>query len=173
MAKYYTNQAFIDYGKQQIIENNDIIKAWKIVLPIAKKFDGKVINKRFTSAIDDELSKTFKYAHATIDKFDTYFRLNLMVRDNDYYRVGEFSCNYVEYKSSAYCQGIVNHCIDYEKLEKSVNERIDELNQTNNQLDYEVNNIDEVEKQFRHIINQIDMFNKGTSYYLHDLYKFR
>ena len=172
MAKFYTKQAFIDYAKQQIIENKDIIKAWNIAIPIAEKFDGKVINKRLTTAIDNELSKVFKHSYSTVETFTTYFRLNLTVRDNDSYRVSEYSCNYTEYQDSTYCQGITDNRLEYSKLYPAIMKSIHELEETNKKLDYEANNIDEIEKQFRHINAQIESFNKQTSYYLHDLYKF-
>jgi len=172
MSKYYTKQAFIDYSKQQIKTNNDLIKAWELIIPIVKSYDGKVINKRLTTAIDKELSKTFKQFYTSIDTFTTYFRLNITVRDNDSYRTSEFSYNYTDYHDSAYCNEIIDYRLDYEKLLKSILKSIDDLEETNKKLDYEVNNIDEIENKFRHIISQIDDFSRNTSLYLHDLYKF-
>ena len=172
MAKYYTKQAFVDYARQQIIENNDIIKAWNIVIPIAEKFDGKVINKRLTTAINNELSKVFKHSYSSVETFTTYFRLNLSVRDNDSYRVGEYSCDYTEYTDSTYCQDITDIRLEYKKLYPAIIKSIHDLIDMNDKLQYEIDNIDNIEKQFNDIRDQIDSFNKATSYYIHDLYKF-
>ena len=47
----------VNYIKRVIEADKTHIKFWKEVLPIARSFNGKVLNKRFTTTVDDILHK--------------------------------------------------------------------------------------------------------------------
>ena len=102
--KFYTKKEFITYAKQQIIENNDLIKAWEITKESIRKFDNKVINKRLKDHIDNALKDEFRYTFFSFDKRNFAYDFIIYARDNDTYPVenGGGSVNYVNYQSYIY-----------------------------------------------------------------------
>ena len=79
MSNYYTKDQFVEYAKQQIIENNDLIKAWNIVIEALKKYDNKVLTKRFINYVGEELKKEFSYAWLHLETFMSFTYFNLYV----------------------------------------------------------------------------------------------
>lgn len=175
--RYYSKEQFTAYARQQIIENNDLIKGFEIICEVLPKFDGKVTNARLKTAVDTALKTKFRSAYFNFDLLNGYSRFNLAVRDNDSYQVpgnGMYSgTNYTDYESSAYVQECDNKRLDATKTIESINKHIETLKKENIVLLYESTNIDEIEKEYNAIKKQIDQFNEKYSYEIRNLYSFR
>lgn len=172
---FYSKNEFVEYGKQQIIVNNDLIRGWEIVAEGVKKFDQKVINIRLTRYIDETLKNEFEYAffNFEIQRSSTWF--SLTVRDNDSFpSVRSSSITYVDYQSDIFAPGITseNKRIDAEAIITNVDKRIEGLKKHNEKLQFEIDNIDNIYQKFEAIENQIKEFNNNHSAELKELCKF-
>lgn len=172
---FYSKKEFTEYGKQQIIVNNDLIKGWQIVAKGVKKFDGKVINIRLTRCIDEALKKEFEYAFFNFEIRQSTAWFDLTVRDNDNFpSVRSSGVTYVDYQSDILAPDITNENkrIDAEAIIKNIDERIEGLKKHNEKLQSEIDNIDSIYQKFEAIENQIKEFNSNHSAELKELCKF-
>lgn len=173
MKTFYSKQDFVNYATQQIIENNDLIKALEIVASVLPKFDGKVSNKRIKTAIDLELDKVFKTAYFQLELLNGYSRIGVAVRDNDTYKCirGE-GVDYVNYGEWAH-MNIDNSTFQASASIEAINVKIQGIKASNRQLQYEMDHLYEIETEYNSIKNRIGEFNKSRSYQIKQLYNFR
>ncbi len=172
--KFYTKKEFITYAKQQIIENNDLIKAWEITKESIRKFDNKVINKRLKDHIDNALKDEFRYTFFSFDKRNFAYDFIIYARDNDTYPVenGGGSVNYVNYQSYIYTNIGEDKRIDAEEITHQIDGAIEYLLEENKTLEKEIRNIDDIEAEFNKIKSIIRQFGNDKSRYIKNLYSF-
>ncbi len=171
--KFYTKEQFTAYAKQQIIENNDLVKAWEITKESIKKFDNKVINKRLKDHINGALKSVFKYTFFTFDGHNFTYDFIICARDNDTYPAesGE-SVNYVNYHSYIYTNIGEDKRIDAEGITDRIDGAIEYLLEENKILEKEIRNIDDIEAEFNKIKSITRQFDNDKSRYIKGLYSF-
>ena len=172
---FYSKNEFTEYGKQQIIVNNDLIKGWQLVAKGVKKFDEKVINVKLTRYVNEALKNEFEYAFFNFEIHGSTTWFSLTVRDNDNFpSVRSSGITYVNYRSDIYSPGITseNKRIDAEAIIVNIDKRIEELKKHNEKLQFEIDNIDSIYQKFEAIENQIKEFNSNHSAELKKLCKF-
>lgn len=94
-----TNALFPKW-KKQVKVYNDAIKALETIKPLADKFDGKVINKRFKDALND-ICKDIDVAFSIDEKgYNRYAKVNekiIVMRLTDRsFPTSEVSCGYID-----------------------------------------------------------------------------
>lgn len=171
--KFYTKKEFTTYAKQQIIENNDLIKAWEITKESIRKFDNKVINKRLKDHIENALKDEFRYTFFSFDKRNFAYDFIIYVRDNDTYPAenGE-SVNYVNNNSYIYVDIGEDKRINAEKAISKIDEVIMALFEENETLKKEIKDIDDIEAEFNKIKSITRQFDNDKSRYIKGLYSF-
>lgn len=178
MARIYYKDQFIAHARQQIIENNDLIRGYEIISQVLPKYDGKVTNKRITDALEQALKAEFQHAYVGFDLMVGYSRLNLTIRDHDHYPTpsndGKYhGCDYVRYESSAYMPDTDNKRLDADKTIAAINKSIESLQRDSAALAYEAEHINEIETEYNAIRKQIEQFNEKYSYSICELYNLR
>lgn len=177
MSRIYYKDQFISHARQQIIENNDLIKGYQIIMEVLPKFDGRVTNKRITDALEQALKAEFQYAYIGWDLMVGYSRLNLTIRDHDRYTVRGYmnstNSEYVDYNSTAYMPDTDNKRLDADKTIAAINKSIELLKANSEQLANEAEHINEIEAEYNSIVRQIEQFNEKYSYSVCELYNLR
>lgn len=172
MSNYYTKDQFVEYAKQQIIENNDLIKAWNIVIEALKKYDNKVLTKRFINYVGEELKKEFSYAWLHLETFMSFTYFNLYVRDNDKYKTTSGSYNYVDYISSLSVALTEDNRIIADNTIAAIENIKSHVVEVNRQLQCEIKVVDDLELEYKVIKKSIENFKRKNSSYLNKLFKF-
>lgn len=156
MANYYCNEDARNLVNLEIENRKEALKLYDGIIEVVKKFDGKVLNKRFDTAlktVDNRLSYSREYS---------WFKINMNVFDNRTCKSVKkdklgYSCtNYI-----SDCYIALNSCLQtysYNSADKTLleNERIkaDVLIESLN------SGKEQIEKEIERLENSIDKVNE-------------
>ena len=76
MSKYYCNEDALNLVKLEIENRKEALKLYDGIIEVVKKFDGKVLNKRFDTAL-----KNFD-GRLSYNREHSWFEINMNVFDN-------------------------------------------------------------------------------------------
>lgn len=174
----YEKESLVKHMNQQIIVNRDLIHALEIIIPIINKFDGKKLDKRIQTAVNDELSKTFKNGAIYLGMMFSDSRwVDLYVRDHDCYTVRAHedgngrTVNYVDYKHNFSISFDADMRIDACKTNKELTGIISSLTKQNNQFNNELEYMDESIAVYKDLQKSIDDYNDSFSYLFREVFK--
>ena len=178
MNGIYTKQDFIKYANKQIENNNDKLKAIKVMEQVAKEMDGKQLNRRYIDKVNEQIKNIYNLERTSI-VFDTTGYSNekcgfmIYSRDNDSYKTSDeqfASWNYVDYDTPIYF-GTLDKTIDASKFIETLARAETNIKTTNEQFAHDIAEIETAEQEYKRIKTEIDNFNSKYGYILTNLYK--
>lgn len=172
----YCKEHFVMYSKQQIIVNDDAIKAFQIIREVMRKLDGRIANARIKTLCNSELDKAFKQAFLSLgNTYSTGLYATLYIRDHDNYttRIHDDgqgrTVNYVEYQFSFNIY-LIESRIDALNTIKDIDATMAGILATSKNLSCEIDNIDKIESEYKAIKQSIKEYNEKYSYIVRDVF---
>lgn len=183
-AKNYKKEAFQQYAAAIIGGYQDIIEVLKAIIEVGAKMDGKVLNKRFITAIEEKINV------AIVSMSDQY---NLGYRDLHIYLNNrsiningsweyfdkQICCNYIHNVEKSFCEYEsenlnVNPRIVCSKVEATCNEYIETCCKYIRKWQDASDNFDKYTEQLKNAVRQFGEAMKGLNDYFcpSEIYKY-
>lgn len=183
-AKNYKKEAFQQYAAAIIGGYQDIIEVLKAIIEVGAKMDGKVLNKRFITAIEEKINV------AIVSMSDQY---NLGYRDLHIYLNNrsiningsweyfdkQICCNYIHNIEKSFCEYEsenlkVNPRIVCSKVEATCNEYIETCCKYIRKWQDASDNFDKYTEQLKNAVRQFGEAMKGLNDYFcpSEIYKY-
>jgi hypothetical protein len=184
LAKQYNKEAFQQYAAAIIGGYQDIIEVLKAIIEVGAKMDGKVLNKRFITAIEEKINV------AIVSMSDQY---NLGYRDLHIYLNNrsiningsweyfdkQICCNYIHNIEKSFCEYEsenlkVNPRIVCSKVEATCNEYIETCCKYIRKWQDASDNYDKYTEQLKNAVRQFGEAMKGLNDYFcpSEIYKY-
>lgn len=159
-------QRFILKVNTQIENDKDKILAYEILKEVATKFNGKVFNKKFINETNEEIKNKLGLEHTNF-YVNEYNGLDLWCRDNDHYRVGDYTCAYIHYTCGISqfinSKTVVDKRIVASEMHTMIDNRIEYNKKSIYKMKNTLENLDSYIEEFNNIQKQIDDWKNKVS----------
>lgn len=170
LAKEYSNEAFQQYGSAIIRGYQDTIEVLKVIIEVGAKMNGKVLNKRFITEVENSMKEQGLKAFVSMgDKFNLGYRsLNIYLEN----RSTLINGSWVYYDNQIYCRYIHSveasflndeGRIDCAKVEAACNEEIEQACKYIRKWEDAMSNYDKYTEQLKKAVLDFGNAMKGLS----------
>lgn len=152
-------ETFIENAKRENETYKVIIEAINVLTPIAKKFDGKVINKRFVDAVNKEFEeKGYKLPYH-------YYLLHISLDEyNRIYFIANRPCDITIYPKEYDKPYIIDKRMDYSVFESAIEKTLKNAAEEIANNEKCINSIDEVIQGYKELKKHVKDFMDSLPY---------
>lgn len=184
LAKQYNEEAFQQYAAAIIGGYQDIIEVLKAIIEVGANMDGKVLNKRFITAIEEKINVAIV---SMSDQYNLGYRdlhiyLNnrsININGSWVYFDKQICCNYIHNVEKSFCEYEsenlkVNPRIVCSKVEATCNEYIETCCKYIRKWQDASDNYDKYTEQLKNAVRQFGEAMKGLNDYFcpSEIYKY-